>query len=167
VEHAVQGRVAPVVGGVQVEIRVAAVKGRSGAAGTINEIIADDIGAGRSRGIAEDVRVGHPVVDDIVGEFVGAFDLRIAGVVVNVKAAQNTYAAVGLDQPAGRVCFDALGNDGALNGDVRRVGAADGKGFIQPPGNGEMLENHIMAVGDGDGVVVVAIEAHADAEEPG
>ena len=77
-----------------------------------------------------------------------------------------TPPSVWINPPAECVC-DALGNDGALDGDVRRVAAADGKCFIQPPGNGKMIENHVMAVGDGDGVVVVAIEAHADAEEPG
>jgi len=84
---------------------------------------------------------------------------------INAITEQYAHAAVGLDQPARRVRLQSLRNDRALNRDVRQVISADGKRFVLSLRDGEMIKDHVVPVGDGDGAIAVAIDTHARTDE--
>lgn len=60
--------------------------------------------------------------------------------------------------------LQALRDDGVGDGDVGHL-AVDRKGLVAAPRDGDVVEDHVVAVGDGDGVLArVAALAHADAD---
>lgn len=130
------------------KVRVAAANDCAAAGRAAHKVVVEDVHEGFTRRIAAHVVAdGLPVTDDVVDEFADSFDLRIARVVINVEGAQDAHAAIGLDEAACGVTLQTLRDDRGLDGDVGDA-AADGKSFITAPRGGDVIEDHVVTVGD-------------------
>lgn len=104
------------------------------------------------------------VVNDVVGEVIHTLDFRIASFVVNVQVAEKGNPAISLHEPATRMSLQALADDAILNGNVRSI-AIDGEGLIAAPTHAQVIEYHIIAVGDSNSILSrSAALAHTDAD---
>lgn len=100
----------------------------------------------------------------IVLEVVYSLDLGVTGLVVNVQVAEQTDSSIGLHQTTARVRHEALSDDGVLDGDLGDS-SVDGKGFVTAPRGTDVIKDHVLAVGDGDGVLSRGSSStHADGD---
>lgn len=62
--------------------------------------------------------------------------------------------------------LQTLSDDAVLNCDVCDI-ATDGESLVTAPGNREMVEDHVRALGNGNGILAgIARLTHADADVP-
>ena len=62
------------------------------------------------------------------------------------------------------MCLEPLSDDAVGYGHVRHV-SIDGEGFVSTPGNADVVEDHVVPVGDGYSVLA-RIAYHPDNDEP-
>ena len=90
----------------------------------------------------------------------------VSRLVVDVEIAEQTDTAVGLNQAAARMRLEPLRNNGVLDSDVGNF-SADREGLVATPRYGNMVEDHVLPLGDCYGVLArVAAFAHADTNVP-
>ena len=167
VEHAILVRVDPVVFGIHMKSgRGTGDVGSGATGGAVDEIVPDQVALRKALGIAHDVAIFPPVVEDRVDELVGAPRLGVAGLVVDVQRT-NHRPLPALHQSAGGVVavVDALPDDTILKGQVVNSGTIDIKRTIAAPGDGHVVKEVVLPAGDADGVLAaVPVFAHPDAD---